>query len=367
MTKFHLALIAVGFIGVTLFAVIISQATAREEPDTAKPVPVPVLQVSMQEQFEVSSAWPGTVVARRQSWLGFERGGLIVNIHVNIGDEVRQGDRLSALDRATQKADLISALANVQQAQAALNLAQTTAKRQETLASSGHISPQRLEEVQANLANAEAGLEVATTNADAVRSRRSQSYITAPFDGTISQRNLDEGAIVASGTPVLELVETGQLELRVGLPADKAHNLNKDAVFDVTLPTGMARAKFERMSHVINPGTQTVNVVFHFTAENPIAVSGQTARIHLVDQLRGRGFAVPLSALREGRRGLWSLYELSAKDSVGVYILSQVPVDILYANEQLAYVRGPISDGQLVLESASQNTSLGMRVVPVDE
>jgi len=350
---------------VVLIAISFPPAMANDASLTSTPVPVPVLQVEFQEQLEILSTWPATVSARRQSALGFERGGLIAEVFVDVGDKVSKGDRLASLNTTMQRADLAAAKAAIAQAKTSRDITLATAKRQRSLADAGHISPQRLEEILANQASADAALSAAIAQAKALEARLSLSRIHAPYSGTIINRFLDEGAIAGPNTAVLELVESGALELVVGLPIDNAQILQEGDKVQISTNHGKAQAQVRRSTNIVNPVTQTVEVVFDLIDQNPKLTPGQSVRIELKDQLEQRGFLVPLAALREGRRGLWTLYTLLPQQSGEDYILTPVPVEILYANEREVYVRGPIDEGTLVLEASGQNTAVGMVVSPV--
>ncbi|PHR59258.1 MAG: hypothetical protein COA47_09860 [Robiginitomaculum sp.] len=365
MTNARLALIALTLLGLILIAAISWRADAVDEAPDASPVPVPILRVQMQDHLEISSTWPGTISARRQSHLGFERSGLIKRVYVDTGDFVKKGDRLASLNTTAQSADLAAAKAISAQSQAALNISAATAKRQQSLANSGHISSQRLEEFLANQASADAALGAAKAQANAILARLSLSHIIAPYDGTITARHMDEGTIAGPGAAVLELVESEHLELKVGLPVNIASSLALGDLVQVNIGHGVIQAKMRRSTNVVNPVTQTVDTIFNFTGEGAKPVSGQSARIQLQDQLLQRGFLVPISALREGNRGLWSLYTLLPQKDDQAYILSPVPVEIIHAGEREVYVRGPIKNGSMILRAAGQNTSVGMRVLPM--
>ncbi len=366
MHIFRFSVASCVLISFATIALLFSPAKANDDPNTSNAVPVPVLAVKFQDQLEISSTWPATVTARRQSSLGFERGGLIDKIFVDVGDTVSKGDKLVSLNTSTQKADLAAANAAIVQARAQHAIAIATAKRRQSLADGGHISSQRLEESLANKASAEASLNAARAQARALSARLALSHIIAPFDGTILNRFFDEGAIAGPGTPVLVLIENNALELMVGLPADKAITLAEGDKVQISTGYGNAEARVRRNTNVLNPATQTVEVVFDFTGNGVKPLAGQSVRINLKDQLDQRGFLVPLSALREGRRGLWTLYALLPQTSGKNYILSPVPVEILYTTEQQAYVRGPIEDGTLILKASGQNTSVGMLVSPAN-
>lgn len=354
------------FIGIVMAITVFAKANDTQSTPQSSPTPVSVLNVSFQEQLEIFSTWPATVTAKRQSNLGFERGGLIAQVLVDVGDKVQKGDKLASLNTNTQMADLEAAKATIDQNKANLNIALATTKRQQALASAGHISSQRLEEIIATKYSAKASLAAAKAQHKAILARLELSHIIAPFDGTITRRLLDEGAISSPGLPVLEIIESDELELIVGLPHKQAAALQDGQEFQITTRAGKATVRFRKSTNVINPTTQTVTVVFDFTKEGVLPIPGQSARIQLKDQMQQRGFLVPITALREGRRGLWTLYTLVPKENGSKFILSPVPVEILHTGEKQVYVRGPVEEGTMFLQSSGQNTVVGMIVTPTN-
>ncbi len=365
MTKLRAGFLVLIGAGILLALVLVMRPKPQDDIKSANPVPVPVWSVTFQEQLSITSNWPATVSPRRQSKLGFERGGLIAQVFVDVGDPVHKGDTLASLNTKTQRADLIAARAAVAQAKANYDIATATAKRRQTLAKAGHISSQGLDEVLANQTAANAAYQARRASATAIEARLSLSHIIAPFDGMIIARNIDEGGIAGPAKAVLELVESGVLEIKTGLPEKTARAISQGDSVIIELPGRTMRAQLRRKTNVIDPATQTIGAIFDFTAGQDLPPAGQAVRIRLADTIEQRGFLAPLSALREGNRGLWSLYALRKDEKKGTYVLSPVPVEILYANEQNVYLRGPIKDGTLVLRAASQNTAAGMLVTPV--
>ncbi|MBL4616727.1 MAG: efflux RND transporter periplasmic adaptor subunit [Robiginitomaculum sp.] len=354
------------FIGAVIAITVFAKANDSQSIPQSSPTPVSVLTVSFQEQLEVFSTWPATVMAKRQSNLGFERGGLIAQVLVDVGDKVQKGDKLASLNTNTQTADLAAAKASIDQAKANLDISLATTKRQQELANAGHISSQRLEEVIATKYSAEASFAAAKARHKAILARLELSHIIAPYDGTIIRRLLDEGSIFNPGATVLAIIESDELELIVGLPPQQAAALKLGEIFTVTTKSDEASVQLRKSTNIINPTTQTVTVVFDFIKEGNLPISGQSARIQLKDQMHQQGFLVPITALREGRRGLWTLYILEPKENSSKFILAPVPVEILHTGEEQIYVRGPVEDGTMFLQSSGQNTVVGMVVTPTN-
>ena len=147
---------------------------------------------------------------------------------VDIGDRVRAGQTLAEIEAPELDEQVRQAKANLQQARAAvdqawrissrarrtLELARVTAQRWSSLVTKGSVSGQENDQYQAQYRSKLAGVQalekavtvqrgkVAAAEANVARLEKMQSYrvVKAPFDGVITLRNVDSGALVTAGT-----------------------------------------------------------------------------------------------------------------------------------------------------------------------
>lgn len=357
-----LAVVAAVLLGTVFLG---ARADDANRPAAAAPLAVPVFRVALQQGTTISTGYAGIIMARRTSALGFERGGLVVQVGADIGKHVRKGDVLARLDTRVQRADLAAARASLHQRQAQTRIAASTLKRQQTLLAKGHISAQHLEEINAKLDVARAAQNAAVAQIQTLKARLALSQITAPYDGVIAERYIDEGAIASPGTPVLSLVEDGILEIRVGIPSSRLGVMTPGHVYDFKTASARFQARLRGLGGQVDRATQTVDAAFDVLPSKAVLVPGQTARLILDVPLAQSGFWAPLAALREDRRGLWSLYALQpAPGAPGRYDLSPRLVEMLYAGAERVYVRGPVRDGEMILASGKLSVSTGMQVTP---
>ncbi len=348
-----------------LLGAVFLSAQAQDEPRDANPIRVPTKTIALKEQTNIGTSYAGMISAKRTSALGFERGGLVVALSADLGQHVRKGDVLARLDNNALLADVAAARASVQQVEAQRSIAASTLKRQKALLAKGHISAQRLEEVDANLLAAEAATLVAKAQVKTLLARLALLRIVAPYDGVIAERYIDEGSVAGAGAPVFSLVEDKALEVRVGLPANRLPIMTIGNVFTFHTANAAFQARLRGLSGQIDPATQTLSAVFDIAPQSAPLVPGQTARMELDVPLEQSGFWVPLSALREDRRGLWSLFALdSDPNNARQFILTPRLIEILYAGAEQVYVRGPIKDGTMILAGGNQSVSAGMIVIP---
>lgn len=332
---------------------------------TSRPVPISVetISVDLQQAFRAEEKFTGIVTPRRTSQLGFSGGGRIASIRADIGDKVETGQVLASLDTRSLRAQLASAEAVVAEAEAAFDLAETTVDRQIALLQRGHVSSQVVDEARAQSNTAYARIAAAKANADTLRVQIDLARIKAPFAGTITSRMADEGAIAGPGQPLFELVETGVLEARIGLTAALADTLEIGAVYDLISDQGPVPATLRSNTGVIEAGNRTVAMVFDI--ENPnLVAAGAVVRLGMDREISEPGLWLPVSALTESERGLWSIYK-AGRDGDGWQAEPGI-VEILHQDGERVFVRGSLQDGDRVIVDGLQRITPGQPITPSD-
>lgn len=194
----------------------------------------------------------GRFVARQRGNVAAATAGPVVSVLVEVGDRVKQGDPLVALDkeklsetRNLQAAALDEAKAAVNTARESLNLARQEFKRLERLKGSAAFSKARLDdkrqevaryssevvEAQAAVARAKATLALADIDLD-------RSTIKAPYNGVVVERQVERGAYVSVGQDIVTLVNDEEMEIEADIPADRISGLTPGRVVQVSLGNG---------------------------------------------------------------------------------------------------------------------------------
>lgn len=161
----------------------------------------------------------GSVVAWQELAVGAEAGGLrVVEVAVEEGDRVRQGQLLVRLEDSVLKAQRDAAEANVQEAEAALRVAQQDLVRSVELSRGQIAARQTLEQRQAAERQAVARLAASRARRDEAAARLAQTRIVAPTDGTVSRRTALLGTVVPMGQEMARLIRDDRLELDARVP-----------------------------------------------------------------------------------------------------------------------------------------------------
>lgn len=332
---------------------------------TSRPVPISIetVQAQLEPAFKADEKFTGIVSPRRTSQLGFSGGGRIASIQADVGDKVAAGTPLATLDTRSLRAQLASAEAVVSEARAAFQLAETTVDRQIALLEKGHVSSQVVDEARAQSNTAQARIAAAKANADTLRVQIDLARIKAPFSGTITARMADEGAIANPGLPLFELVETDVLEARIGLTAALADTLDIGSVYDLTSNQGVSEATLRSVTGVIDTSNRTVTTIFDINDANSVS-AGAVVRLGMEREIDEPGLWLPVSALAEADRGLWSVYK--ARRDGDAWLAEPGIVEILHQDGERVFVRGSIRDGDRVIVDGLQRITPGQPVTPND-
>lgn len=331
-----------------------------------------------QDSYGSQTLYPGRVRALRRSQLGFERGGLLAGVRANEGERVAAGEILAKLDQRALRAQIAAAKANVSAAQAAqvdaqanADLSQATINRQQQLLAKGHISQQRFDDVQFSAASALARVNTAKAQVLQAKAQMETAAVTlaladlrAPFDGVIVRRMADEGTVLAPGTPIFDFEETGRYEFVTGVPAGLVGQLIKGQSAQVTLGGEQYTGRVKQIVGALDGATRTAQLILDLP-ESARVVSGQVGNLAVTVERAQTGFWVPIEALQEGERGLWSVFVAkpkTAEEGSGAATLQRHPVELYYAELDRAFVNGSIADGDAVVVSGLNRLISGQNV-----
>ena len=272
--------------------------------------------------------------------------------------------------------DINEARANVEHWRAKLELARLTSARVRTAASLSAVSSQEwdnarlnMEAVAAQLSAAREQLEKLETGTRyeqieaqeaIVRQFDSQietvdvdirkSRLIAPYSGRIAKRLIDEGQVLTAGQPVVRLLEDAKLEVRVGVTREVAAALQVGSPAQIVVAGIPQSAYVKAVLPERERRTRTVTVLFRVEGGVGAVRVGDVANLRLEQMVQGDGFWLPLMALSESVRGLWSAYALVPEPGNGSgFRVEQHQVELIHTETDRAYVRGTIADGDLVV------------------
>jgi RND family efflux transporter MFP subunit len=184
---------------------------------------VPVVAVAAPDTRGKASTLdlPGRLEAYTQAQMYARVSGYLKGWKSDIGAKVKAGALLAEIDAPDLDQQIMQAAADLASAQANFTLAQATLQRGQTLISSGAISKSDLDTRAADASNKDGLVKSAQANLDRLRVLAQYKQITAPFDGLVTARNTDVGALInagGGGLPLFVLSETARLRVYVNVP-----------------------------------------------------------------------------------------------------------------------------------------------------
>lgn len=339
--------------GVAGYGILSARAAQVEAPIAAPRTTVATARLKMTDTVTLTRRFTGQFEAAQETALGFEEGGTIAEVMVREGDAVSREAVVARLDTRLLTAERTRLVASRAALAAQAELARRTNERQATLLREGHVSKQRVDETSLQLAQLEASLAEIDAGITATDIRLSKAEIRAPFAGRIGARLLDAGAVVGPGTPVVTLLEDAPARFRVALDPALADRLETGAAVQIETQGVILPATLALLSPELDAATRARFAFFDLAEGSKAPPSRASGDVVLTDTRTERGAWVPLSALRQGPRGAWTL--LTIDDDATVTIEA---AEILHLDGDRAYVRGTFADGTRFIPNGTH------RVVP---
>jgi RND family efflux transporter MFP subunit len=183
---------------------------------------------------------PGDVQAFYEAPIYARVSGYLASWSEDIGAHVKRGQTLGIIDTPDLDQELAQAQADLATAQARENYASLTAKRWHALLASNSVSQQSADEKEGNALAVLAEVAAQRAHLDRLRALESFKRLAAPFDGIVTARNTDVGALIASGSaapkPLFKVADMHEMRVYVRVPQAYASELTKGLQATLTEP-----------------------------------------------------------------------------------------------------------------------------------
>lgn len=331
------------------------------DEQTRPPVPVSTMLYTVQPEYARTVSYLGLVVAGRKTDLGFEIAGKINTPPPRPGTPVKRGDTLVQLDDTALQARRRATAADLQQVQVELELAQLRARRQADLIKTGAVSKDAYDETRLRAQALQARVDADSARLATLDIELEKSRLVAPYDGIVADRYVQEGAIVNPGVPVLKLLETAAQEAHIGVSAERLAALRSGRTYTVRLRDKTFQAELLSVRPDVDPVTRTATAVFAIPPDMQV-LDGEAVTLELREKVAESGGWLPIAALLEGNRGMWTVLRLEPEGEK-IRAVSEV-VEVLEVNGDRAYVRGTLANDTRVVASGTHRIRAGALIDP---
>lgn len=202
----------------------------------------------------------GTIAAGQAAELGFKTGGRIAQLSVRVGDTVKAGQLLAALDGSEANAQLKAAQAQVRAAEAQLALAADAERRTAVMVQSGSAAEASGVQTVQQKALANAQLEASRAQVSLGQVSLGNHRLTAPFAGSITRAPDGVGGVVGPGTPLFEIVNLKALKLKGTLGEHDASLVAPGAKLTVATESGTVEGTVSAVLGSVDPETRRVRI-----------------------------------------------------------------------------------------------------------
>lgn len=255
---------------------------------------------------------PGNVQAYSDTPIYARTNGYLKAWYFDIGSHVKQGQLLAEIETPEVGKELEQARAQLATAQASLDLAKSTADRWQGLLQSNSVSRQETDEKIATMHVQKTTFDAAQSNVRRLEDLQSFQKIYAPFDGVITARNTDVGALITAGTggtarELFHLSAIQRLRVFVNVPQVYASACRPGSMAAITLQEMPGRtfgAKLVRTSNAIDAAGRTLLTEFEMDNASGSVLPGAYVSVRLKLSEATRAVTVPATSLLFRGEGL---------------------------------------------------------------
>jgi len=292
--------------------------------------------------------------------------GVLQEVAVSEGQEVKKGDLLAVIDGRPYRALLDAAIARKKQDEAALENAKSDLVRYTALAQKEIASRQKLDAVTMQVNQLVAALAADQALIASAELNLSFCYITAPFDARIGLRTIDPGNVVraAEATPLFNLVQIRPISATFTVPQDHLPAI-QDAMAKGPLAVQAWSSDDKSMletgtlltvDNAIDPASGTIRLKATFANEKNRLWPGQFVNLRLHVSTDMAALVLPSAAIQHGPSGLY-VYVVKPDSTV-----VRQDVDISRDDGRVVVVTKGLDEGQIVVRDGQSRLRSGSRV-----
>jgi RND family efflux transporter MFP subunit len=244
---------------------------------------------------------PGIVRATDSSSLSFDVGGKVETVNVDIGDQVRKGQLLAALDKEPYRLEVNAAQAELVKAKAKVVNTKEEYDRQKRVYQQGAGAESKLERAKYNYSAARSQVNYQIAKLNLAKRNLRKTMLISPYDGYIAWRSVEPHEEIKVGQKVFKIDAKGTLEVHLAVPETMIQQIHLDTPTTVTFPTLPGQSVKGRISYIGSAAIRANAFPVKVRLINPTnqIKPGMTAEatLFLKDKNRRLGYLIPLQAI----------------------------------------------------------------------
>jgi RND family efflux transporter MFP subunit len=291
-------LLAVGIV-LGIHSRVSAEATLATAADQSSIASVRVTYPQQGQQIQTIDL-PGNVQAFYDTPIYARTSGYLLHWYVDIGAHVHQGQVMAEIQTPELDQQLQQAQADLKTSQANFDMASITSKRWQNLLAKNAVSKQETDQAMSDLAARQSAVSASEANVRRLQQLQGFEKVIAPFDGIVTARNTDIGALVEAGAnsgpkELFHLAAINRLRVYIAVPeayAGAVTSGGKVSLTETDRPDETFKGTLVRNSNAIDPQSRTLNVEADVDNANGHLLPGAYVFAHL--QLAGNPHSVTL-------------------------------------------------------------------------
>ena len=254
---------------------------------------------------------PGRLEAYQRAPIFARVQGYLKSWSADIGARVKAGQVIAEIEAPDLDQQLLQARADLASQQASAKLSEATLSRRKTLVASNFVSAQEIDERTADLSNKNMAVRAGQANVERLEALAGYKKITVPFDGIVTARDTDVGALInaggGSGPAMFVVSDISKLRVYVNVPQNYVPSIRIGARAVMTVPeypTRTFEATVEASAQAVDVSSGTTRMQLALDNSKSELMPGSYANVRLSLQRDGVPLSIPASALIFNQNGL---------------------------------------------------------------
>jgi RND family efflux transporter MFP subunit len=303
---------------IALVVVVITGIRAREQTDEklkewTDDQAVPTVAVTLPDAKVTNPTidLPGRLEAYSRAPIFARVQGYLKTWSADIGARVKAGQVIAEIEAPDLDQQLMQAKADLASAEASAKLSAATLARRKTLIASNFVSMQEIDERTADLSNKDGTVKADQANVERLEALSSYKKITVPFDGIVTARDTDVGALInaggGTGPAMFVISEISRLRVYVNVPQNYVPQIKIGAKAVITVPEYPNRtflATVEASAQSVDVSSGTTRMQLGLDNKNGELMPGGYSNVRLSLQINSVPLSIPASALIFNQNGL---------------------------------------------------------------
>jgi membrane fusion protein, multidrug efflux system len=304
--------------GIAAVLVVVTGIRAREDSDArlkewTDNQAIPSVAVTLPDAKALSPTLdlPGRLEAYYRAPIFARVSGYLKGWSVDIGAKVKAGQVIAEIEAPDLDQQLLQARADLASAEASAKLSEATLNRRKTLIASNFVSMQEIDERTADLSNKNGTVKADQANVERLEALAGYKKITVPFDGIVTSRDTDVGALInaggTSGPAMFVISDIKKLRVYVNVPQSYVPSIRIGAKAIISVPDYPNRtfpATMEASSQSVDVSSGTTRMQLGLDNSSGELMPGAYANVRMSLARDGVPLHIPASALIFNQHGL---------------------------------------------------------------